>query len=213
MIKKELIVVCISILLMNLALFSNAEARWTGPALGDSNSNRSSFGFKLLGNLKFQRANFASKDGTTVKKKQLNGVGADAAAAIRFGSFMFGAGGEYIKLFQQSSASDNINLSGSMTNYFGLAGISLGRFALTGKYYFFSEYDLEQKSSTSEKVSYTTPSGSYGVSLNFRLSGRSVLSLDYNKMSFSKQVRNGSTSKLSSPMEFASYGLNYGFIF
>lgn len=166
-----------------------------------------------MGNLKVLHGSFGSKDGTTVSKKQMNGVGADAILGLNFGSFLVGAGGEYIKFMQQSKASDNINLSGTMTNLFGTAGISAGKFFISGKYYFSTNYDLTKSSSSSESVKYNTPSASYGASIAYRLSKHTILTLEYNTIGFSKEVRNGTTSKLESPMQLATYGLSYGFIF
>lgn len=203
----------LSLLIFLTAFSGPVFAGWVGGGKWVPRGGKSALGFHLLGNVKLLHGSFGSKDNTTVSKKQMNGIGADATVALRVGVLFVGGGGEYGKFFQQSKTSDNFNLSGSMMNLFGAAGVSAGNFALMGRYYLSSKYDISKTSSSSEKVSYTTPTASYGAVISYRTGARSVLSLEYTQMGFAKEVRDGTTSKLASAMQLSTFGLSYGFIY
>ena len=202
----------LSLLLLLITISGPALARWEGTKWV-SKGGGSKLGLRLMGNVKLLRGSIGSKDGTTVTKKQMNGIGADAIIMLKTGVLLVGGGGEYAKFFQQSKTSDNYNLSGSMTNFFGAAGLNAGALSLVGKYYFSTKYDVSKSSSSSEKVFYNTPSASYGAAIIIRTGPLSAISLEYTQIGFKKEVRDGSTSKLSSAMQLSSFGLSYGFVF
>jgi predicted porin len=172
-------------------------------------------GFKVFANLKAQHGTFGSKDGSTVKGRALNGAGVDATLAFHVGPFLAGAGGEYLKFNQQSKVSDNTNLSGSMTNLFGVAGIGAGKFLLLGKYVLSSSYAVDKKSAADDKVTYSSPESSYGASLSYKLGHRSMISFDYSQLGFSKEKRGSTTKKFdsNSVMKLSTYGISYGLNF
>jgi hypothetical protein len=172
--------------------------------------------FRLMGALRYHHANFGSENGDVASRK-LNGIGAEGVLGINLGPVMLGAGAEYSKFFQMTKPEDvdDTNLSGTMTNMFGAVALPIGPFALMGRYYLSSNFELSQKTEAGDSVEYGSAKGAIGASLMYRPGGRSYWSLDYTKITYEEETRAGETVKFEdgAAMNLSSIGLSYGFMF
>lgn len=170
---------------------------------------------RVLGSAKYKNGNFGSKDKSTVNPRHLNGLGADAMAGVILGPFFIGGGGEYMSWLQSSDPKDNSDASGSSVNFFGSAGIALGRFLFLGKYYFQSTYQVNKEDINGDKIKYSSPEGSYSIGVVYRFGKRSFLNAEYSSINFSKEEAGGTTTSLAhgEKITFSSVGLSYGVMF
>jgi len=221
--KQFTVLICLAMSLSAMA----ERPKWTGHGKWlnkkGSNSGGGSGGgggflgiFRLLGSLRYHHANFGSENGDVAGRK-LNGVGAEGILGINLGPLVLGAGAEYTKFFQMTNPVDveDTNLSGTMTNMFGAVAFAMGQFALLGRYYLSSTFELSQKTEDGDRVEYGAAKGALGASLMYRPGGRSYWSLDYTKLTYGEQTRAGETSKFDGgeAMNLSSIGLSYGFMF
>ncbi len=212
------IITMVIILSVSLNAFS---APWISSSRGrdSSGGGRTLSGIKLraLGGLKLEHGTFGSKDNSTVKERQMNGIALDVIAGINLGPLLLGVGADGHKYLQQTEAKkfNDTNLSGTLINYSGVAGIAFGKLLLLGKYYFKSDYKLDKKTTTGESVTYSSPDSSIGASLLWRPGGKTYWSIDYMSMTFKKTALGGSSSSLNSDtqMALATFGITYGIMF
>jgi hypothetical protein len=196
--------------------FAHADAsKWVGYG-GPSQSSSSGLRFVLMGGLKFQHGSFGSND-NSISKRKLNAIGAEVITGLNWSWFVIGVSGEIHKWYQMTDPKDveNTNLTGLMTSYSGVGGLVFGPVCLLAKMYLGSTYKLDLESELGDKVSYTSPAGSYGLSLLLRRPGNTFWSLDYSTLKYEKEIRGSSTNTLDSntSMNLSSIGLSYGFIY
>jgi hypothetical protein len=191
----------------------------SGSGGGGGSRSLSFGGFKprLIGGAKFSRATMMTKN-DLVEKRSLNGIGAEAIAGFNFGPLIVGGGASYTKFYQSTDKEDvsDTDTSGDLISYQGVLGLAFGKLCLLGRYYFKADYKLSQKTSAEETATYTTPDGSYGVSLMYRPGGRSFWSLDYQNINFTEAEIGSTTTDVSAADEqinLNSFGITYGFMF
>ena len=215
--KMDLMLLKLSCFIFSLFLSHLAQANsngWVG--YGGPQGRSSGLRFVLMGGLKFQHGTFGSYD-NTVSKRKLNAIGAELVTGLNWSWFVVGVSAEIHKWYQMTDPKDveDTNLSGLMTNYSGVGGLVFGPVCLMAKMYLGSTYKLDSESEQGEKVSYSSPAGSFGLSLLLRRPGSTFWSLDYSTLEYEKEVRGSSTSNLDSntSMNMSSIGLSYGFIY
>lgn len=164
------------------------------------------FPIRILGTAKYQNATLGDEDGETIKPRHLNGLGAEALGGLVLGNFIIGGGGDYMYYAQASDVADDSNMTGSATNFFGVAGISVHRFLLLGKYIFQSTYKVNKEDDNGEKLEFTDPEGSFAATLVYRLGKRSFLNVEYVKTTYTEGLED-------KKMKFQSVGLSYGVMF
>lgn len=206
-------------LVIFLLLFSfESFAQLFGGSSGSSDSGASSgFKFRLLTNLKLERASMMTKN-DDIEKRSLNGVGADAIVGFTYGAFLFGAGADYT-LFFQATDKDKVSgtdTSGNLLTMQGVVGYAFGKLCLVGRYFFSADYTLSQKTQSGDSSVYSKPEGSYGISLLYRPGGKTTWSLSYTNINFT-QAKTGDTqltfSDSDEKINLNSLGISYGFMF
>lgn len=153
---------------------------------------------------------------TIAASRDLYRYGGEVNLGMHIGSFLLGGSTEYILWQQKTKASEvsNTNMSGTQLNFAPIMGVGLGKLLLSVKPVLSSQMKLDKKDISNQTMTYTTPDfPSYVLQLNYKLSGRSYVGVEYSKITYEKVKINGEETKLDDQVIYKGWGLIYGFMF
>jgi hypothetical protein len=159
----------------------------------------------------------AGSESDSVESRDLYRYGGELTLGYRLGTVLFGGSAEYLVWGQKTKPSevDDTNMSGKQLNVAPLVGLGLGPFLILAKTNMMSSLKLDKKTSGGDEVVFTSPAfPGYSAQINYRLSGRSFIGLEYSSITYQKVEVDGESAKLNSDeVTYSGWGVVYGLMF
>ena len=173
--------------------------------------------FYFEGGLETKYGSMVSQDQRKVPKVNLSGFGVSGHIGWAPSFLNLGLGGEYIKWNQITDIAkvNNINVGGTQTGTFLLAGLHFLKLTFAAKYFLTSTYEFSQTSSFDTQVSLRKLDPSFSLELLYHASHYITYGLSYGSINYKSYEEASTKGTLTEEQktELKRFGLKLGILF